>query len=221
MGLIISSSVQITGRANLPINTLIHFTAMSTLFYTVGQRRLVCCICVAYASLLAIVRDWEALIRCTCVKLSTVSECVCVVTFNCYYFHVCFWWVIAHRAYGCLYVLHMYLVSKVCVCVCVLSLTWRLRVNVCVKAFTSVRSPFIFLSGWLNPHMPVVWLSAVVRGRVSSLRTCVCVFLCFGSGSTCVRVRGEVSLGWPWLESWKRAEVKEEICRKDTHHFPH
>lgn len=48
-----------------------------------------------------------------------------------------------------------------------------------------------------------------------------CVFRCVGSGSMCVRVRGEVSLGWPWLESWRRAEVKEEICRKDTHHFPH
>lgn len=47
------------------------------------------------------------------------------------------------------------------------------------------------------------------------------MFLCVGSGSMCVRVRGEVSLGWPWMESWRRAEVKEEICRKDTHHFPH
>lgn len=56
---------------------------------------------------------------------------------------------------------------------------------------------------------------------VSSLCVCVCASLCIGSGSMCVRVRGEVSLGWPWLESWRRAEVKEEICRKDTHHFPH
>lgn len=47
------------------------------------------------------------------------------------------------------------------------------------------------------------------------------VLLCVGLGSMCVWVRGEVSLGWPWLESWRRAEVKQEICRKDTHHFPH
>lgn len=47
------------------------------------------------------------------------------------------------------------------------------------------------------------------------------VLLCAGLGSMCVWVRGEVSLGWPWLESWRRAEVKQEICRKDTHHFPH
>lgn len=47
------------------------------------------------------------------------------------------------------------------------------------------------------------------------------VLLCVGPGSMCVWVRGEVSLGWPWLESWRRAEVKQEICRKDTHHFPH
>lgn len=58
-------------------------------------------------------------------------------------------------------------------------------------------------------------------GCVSYPSECVCVFLRVGSGSMCVWVRGEVSLGWPWLESWRRAEVKEEICRKDTHHFPH
>lgn len=53
------------------------------------------------------------------------------------------------------------------------------------------------------------------------LPLCVCASLCVGSGSICVWVRGEVSLGWPWLENWRRAEVKEEICRKDTHQFPH
>lgn len=92
---------------------------------------------------------------------------------------------------------------------------------------------FIFLSGWLNTRMPVVRMCArvCVRARASE-RACavlwvcvlslrVCGFLCVGSGSMCVWVRGEVSLGWPWLESWRRAEVKEEICRKDTHHFPH
>lgn len=56
---------------------------------------------------------------------------------------------------------------------------------------------------------------------LSSMSVCVSAWLCVGSGSMCVRVRGEVSLGWPWLESLRRAEVKEEICRKDTHHFPH
>lgn len=37
--------------------------------------------------------------------------------------------------------MYMYLVSSV---------------YVCVKAFVPVLLPFIFLSGWLNTHMPVV-----------------------------------------------------------------
>lgn len=133
MRLILSSSVQITERANLPINTLIHSqwwacVCARTLFYTVGYRRVACCICGAYALLLTTVWDWEAVIWCICVELSTVSECVCacVVTLNCYYFHVCLWWVVAHGAYGCLYV-H---VSGV-MCVCARSDSLSLSMRMC------------------------------------------------------------------------------------------
>lgn len=122
--------------------------------------------------------------------------------------------------------MYKYLVSSVDVCVRTLTLKF-MPVNVCAKVFVSVLLPFIFLSGWLNSQMPVVRVcahervSAVLWVCVSSPSECVYVLLCAGSGSMCVWVRGEVSLGWPWLESWRRAEVKQEICRKDTHHFPH
>ncbi len=119
-------------------------------------------------------------------------------------------------------------------CVCTQTLEF-MHVHVWVEAFVSVLLPFIFLSGWLNTHMPVMWvcmhtwerdracavLWVCVLSFWVSVCVCVCVCLCVGSGSMCVWVRGEVSFGWPWLESWRRAEVKEEICRKDTHHFPH
>lgn len=45
---------------------------------------------------------------------------------------------------------YMYLVSSVCLCVCVRD------VYVCAKELVSVGLPFIFLSGWLSTHMPVV-----------------------------------------------------------------
>lgn len=158
----------------------------------------VCFICLFFL-LYFVDWDWKAVIWRICAELSTVSGCVCtcVVTFSCYYFCVCLWWVIAHRTYGRLY-MHVSGVKFV-------SARPDTDVCVCVEAF--VLLPFIFLSGWLNSHMPVVW---------------VCVLsVCVGSGSMCVRVLAEVSLGWPWMESWRRAEVKEEICRNDTHHFPH
>lgn len=87
----------------------------------------------------------------------------------------------------------------------------------------------IYFSEWVAKHSYASCVSVSVCERdIKHVRVCVyppcvcvCASLCFGSGSMCVRVRGEVSLGWPWLESWRRAEVKEEICRKDTHHFPH
>lgn len=43
---------------------------------------------------------------------------------------------------------YMYLVSSVCLCV--------RDVYVCAKELVSVCLPFIFLSGWLSTHMPVV-----------------------------------------------------------------
>lgn len=64
---------------------------------------------------------------------------------------------------------YMYLVSRVCVCS-------DTEVYVRVKALVSVLLPFIFLSGWLNTRMPVVWACARVgerkRVRVSSPSVC-------------------------------------------------
>lgn len=181
------------------------------LCYTMGCRRAACCICGAYALPLTVVLDWEAVIWCICVELSTVSKRVCVCRYTLLLLFPCL-----SLMGRCTQSIWMPIRPCIwCQCVCAL------------KAFVSVLLPFIFLCGWLNTYMPVVWVCVCVRECervqlcVLSLSLCVCVFLCVGSGSMCVRVRGEVSLGWPWLESWRRAEVKEEICRKDTHHFPH
>ena len=48
---------------------------------------------------------------------------------------------------------------QACVCVCVCARECsdaEVCSCACVEAFVSVLLPFIFLSGWLNTHMPVV-----------------------------------------------------------------
>ena len=68
MRLILSSSVQITGRANLPINTLIHLEwcvcvrACVCVCTRCLTQRGTCCICGAHALLLTSVWNWEAVI---------------------------------------------------------------------------------------------------------------------------------------------------------------
>lgn len=100
------------------------------------------------------------------------------------------------------------------------------RACVCTHAHTPVLLA-IYFSEWVAKQSYASRVRACVH-FCGCVRVCVCPFplavralLCVGPRSMCVWVRGEVSLGWPWLESWRRAEVKQEICRKDTHHFPH
>lgn len=134
----------------------------------------------------------DSMHMCRIIHSEWMCACVRMVTFDCYYFHVCLWWVVAHEAYGCLYV-HA---SG-------------------VEAFVSELLPFIFLSGWLNSHMPVMCVCAHAWGWVCAL------FMCVLAQAPCVCGCEVKCLLAGLMESWRRAEVKEEICRKDMHHFPH
>lgn len=90
----------------------------------------------------------------------------------------------------------MYLVSSVCV-----TLKFR-SMRVRFTAFVSVLLPFIFLSGWLNTHMPVlsecVCLKKTERESERAhavlwvcvcplpLSVCLCVCLCVSALAPCV-----------------------------------
>ena len=94
--------------------------------------------------------------------LQSVNVCVCVCVCVCVSLHSTV--IISMSVFdGSLHTEHMdaymfmYLVSGVCVCVCARECSdAEVCSRVCVEAFVSVLLPFIFLSGWLNTHMPVV-----------------------------------------------------------------
>lgn len=229
--LILSSSVRIALRANLSIYTLIHSRGCVCVCVCVSANVLycrvqaccmlhMCCICIASCHSGGL-RGSDLMHMCGIIRSVCVCACARVVTLQCYYFHVCLWWVVAHRAYGWLYV-HVSGVKWAYVSACVspcaqVYARGRVRVCVCLCACVPFRSVCvcafaIYFSEWVAKYSYASRVRVCERvqfcGCVSFSSRCACASVCWLGLHVCVGAR--------WSVSWLALAGELEESRGET-----